>query len=189
MSNAVSALGGVSDVTGVAEIQEVGPQGMITMRGDLTDAAVKKAIKVTGCAVPKTRAIATKGDMSVAWMSPDEVLIMCPYGDVASVITKLQKALGTAHALVVDVSDARAVFHVSGPATREVIAKLAPVDMSPDAFGVGAFRRTRMAQVAAAFHMKDAQTCEIICFRSVGQYMFDLLKVVAAPGSEVGFFS
>jgi sarcosine oxidase subunit gamma len=45
-----------------------------------------------------------------------------------------------------------------------------------------------MAQVAAAFWMVDAQTIQVVCFRSNAQYMFDLLKVAAQPGSEVGFF-
>ena len=34
-------------------------------------------------------------------------------------------------------SDARAVFQVSGPSAREVMAKLCPVDLSPEAFKPG----------------------------------------------------
>ena len=96
--------------------------------------------------------------------------------------------MGT-HFLAVDVSDARAVFTVSGPQAREVMAKLTPVDMSADALPLGAFRRSKLAQVAAAFWMTDNETCQIICFRSTGQYMFDLLKIAAQPGSEVGFLN
>ena len=68
------------------------------------------------------------------------------------------------------------------------MAKLAPVDLSPDAFKLGMFRRTRMAQVAAAFWMVDDTTFQIVCFRSNAQYVLDLLKVAAQKGSEVGFF-
>lgn len=50
------------------------------------------------------------------------------------------------------------------------------------------FRRTRLAQVPAALRMVDDETFEVICFRSVAQYVFDLLKVAGQPGSEVGFF-
>ena len=68
------------------------------------------------------------------------------------------------------------------------MAKLVPVDMSTQAFVPGQFRRTRMAQVAAAFWMLDEETIRIVCFRSVAEYVFGLLKDAAEPGSEVGFF-
>jgi sarcosine oxidase subunit gamma len=97
--------------------------------------------------------------------------------------------LGTTHALAVNVSDARAMFRVSGgAAAREVLAKLCPVDMSPGVFKSGMFRRTRMAQVATAFWMDDNEDIYIICFRSVAQYVFDLLKTAAQPGSKVDVF-
>ncbi|MEO9629184.1 MAG: sarcosine oxidase subunit gamma, partial [Sulfitobacter sp.] len=50
------------------------------------------------------------------------------------------------------------------------------------------FRRTRMGQVPAAFWLREDGVFEVICFRSVAQYMFDLLSVAAQPGSEVGHF-
>ena len=87
-----------------------------------------------------------------------------------------------------DVSDARASFHVSGPHAREVMAKLAPVDLAPAKFTEGMFRRTRMSQVPAAFWLTDAETFQIVCFRSHAAYMFDLLKTAAMPGSAVAVF-
>ena len=64
-----------------------------------------------------------------------------------------------------------------GACAREVMAKLAPVDFAPDAFEMGMFRRTRMAQVPAAFWMNGEDAFSVVCFRSVGEYMFDLLSV------------
>ncbi len=187
MSNAVSALNGAAYVDGIVDISEAGLRGMLSLRGDLSGAAVAKAVSAVGGTLPAQRRIETRGDVSTAWMSPDELLIMCAYAAAPAKCAAMQDALGDAHALVVNVSDARAVFRVTGPQTRDVIAKLAPVDLALGSFPVGSFRRTRLAQVAAAFHMADAETCEIVCFRSVAQYMFDLLKRAAAPGSEVYF--
>ena len=68
-----------------------------------------------------------------------------------------------------------------------MIAKLAPVDLHPDQFAAGDFRRTRLGQVAAAFWMRDDDTLQIICFRSVAGYTFDLLAASAKAG-PVGFF-
>jgi sarcosine oxidase subunit gamma len=116
------------------------------------------------------------------------MLIMVPYADVAKILSQISKSLKDMHHLVCDVSDARTIFRVSGPAAREVLAKLAPVDLHPDSFQPGELRRTRLAQVAAAFWMCDAETFDVICFRSVADYVFGLLKTSAQPGAESDLF-
>jgi sarcosine oxidase subunit gamma len=115
-------------------------------------------------------------------------LIMCAYGDIEAKLAGLNVNLAKQHALAVNVSDARAVFEVRGAHAREVIAKLAPVDLAPASFTLGMFRRTRIAQVAAAFWMPEDDVFRVVCFRSVAQYMFDVLSAAAQPGSEVGYF-
>lgn len=188
MSDPVSALNHAA-FTGIAEIREIGLQGMITLRGDLALDAVKTAVtEATGADMPAPGHATLAGDHGLCWMSPDEMLVLCPHDSVGDAVAKMQKALTGGHALVVNVSDARASFRVSGAHAREVLAKLAPVDLSPSAFTPGMFRRTKLAQVPAAFWMEDDRTFRIVCFRSVAQYVFDLLKVAAQEGSEVGVF-
>lgn len=189
MPEAVSALGGVTWTDGIASIGEIGPVGMITLRGDFSAAAIRKAVsKELGVDLPGQREASFTGEVGLCWMSPDELLAICDHADASAKTARLETALQDTHALVVNVSDARAVFRVSGRGAREVLAKLAPVDLSPGAFEPGMFRRTRLAQVPAALRMRDADTFEIICFRSVARYVFDLLKTAASPGSEVDFF-
>ena len=167
----------------------MGLNGMITLRGDLSSAKVKKAVKeVCGVEMPGQRGIAFDGEIGVAWMSPDEALLMVPHTSVDDVLAKIEAALEGAHFLAVNVSDARAVFQLQGAGVREVIAKLCPVDMAPEAFGPGMIRRTRMAQIAAAFWMVDEDTIRVVCFRSVAEYAFNLLKDAAEPGGEVQLF-
>lgn len=187
MSNAVSALNGAF-FDGFARVEESGLCGMITLRGDLASDAVKKAVKAAvGAAVPDLRRVTRGKNGDAAWMSPDELLITCDYVVVNKVVAKLTKALNGEHALAVNVSDARAVFRVSGNNAREVLAKVAPVDLSVDAFKADDFRRTRIAQVAAAFWMNADGSLDVVCFRSVAHYVFDVLSVSAANGGEVGF--
>lgn len=186
MSNPVSALH-TAAYEGFARVDELGLRGMITIRGDLSAAKVKKAaVNAAGTEMPGLREVRFAGENALAWMSPDELLAMVPYGDVDTVLAGIDKALSGEHYLAVNVSDARAVFRVSGTGVREVVAKLSPVDMSADAFTPGMIRRTRMAQVPAAFWIEDDGSATIICFRSVAEYVFNLLKGAAAPGSEVG---
>ncbi|MEM9263722.1 MAG: sarcosine oxidase subunit gamma family protein, partial [Pseudomonadota bacterium] len=188
-SEAVSALQGAS-YDGYVSVREIGLQGMVTLRGDLSEKKITSAAKsVVGADVPDVGHTSFKGDNGLAWMSPDELLVMVPYAKAGETVAALEKALKGQHFLAVNVSDARAVFEIKGKAVREIVAKLSPVDMSADAFGPGRFRRTRMAQVAAAYWMIDEETVRVICFRSVAEYVFGLLKDAAEPGGEVGFFA
>ena len=189
MSNAVSALNGAS-FKGFVTVTEMGLRGMITLRGDLASTDVKNAVTgVTGVDMPGRGEAKVNGVNGIAWMSPDELLVMVDYAEVDAKLTAINEMLAGQHFLAVNVSDARAVFQVQGTGVREVMAKLCPVDMAPGAFEPGMFRRTRMAQIPAAFTMLDAQTVQIICFRSVAQYAFDLLSVASAEGSQVGVYA
>jgi sarcosine oxidase subunit gamma len=161
---------------------------MITLRGDLGDEAIRSVCAtLTGVAFPGIGKVAFHGERGLAWMSPDEVLIMVPYAEVAGTLSRLTEALAGQHHLAVDVSDARAVMELSGPQAREVIAKLAPVDMHPGGFGPGQFRRSRLGQIAAAFWMEDDQRVVVICFRSVADYAYGLLEQSLKDGA-VGYF-
>ncbi len=189
MSDPVTALKNASYEGGIAAISEIGPLGMITLRGDLKSASIRKAsTAVAGVDYPETRMCNSDGERGIAWMSPDELLVMCPYDEVAQSLDEIHGTISADHTLAANVSDARAVFQVKGSRAREVMGKLAPVDLAADQFTPGMFRRTRMAQVPAAFWMRDDETFQIICFRSVAQYVFDLLKIAAQPGSEVNHF-
>lgn len=187
MSNPVSALLNASDDSGMVALTELGPTGMITLRGDLSAKELAKAVTTLfGVGMPERGRAITDGLNGVAWMSPDELLLLCPYGEVHTRLEALSDKLAGQHALAVNVSDARALFEIKGAHVRDVVAKLAPVDMHKAFFVPGMFRRTRFAQVPAAFWMPEEEHARVICFRSVAQYMFDLLKMAAQPGSEVG---
>ncbi|MCG6904177.1 MAG: sarcosine oxidase subunit gamma [Rhodobacter sp.] len=188
MSDAVSALGGAV-YQGFATISDAGPSGMITLRGDLAASKLRKAVKsATGVDLPDRNRVRFADGKGVCWMSPDELLILCDYAGAGALVARLSEALGGVHHLVANVSDARARITIRGSDLREVLAKLTPADVSPAAMQPGQFRRSRLAQVPAAFWMADESTVEVICFRSVARYVFDILRSAATPGSEVGFF-
>ena len=187
MSEPAPALGGAR-AEGYVTVAELPPQGMIAVRGDLSEEGESLAqalADATGGELPDVRGMVQTGRVALAWMSPDEVLILCAYADAPELAGALDAALSGAHALVANVSDARAVFELSGPRVREVIAKLAPVDVA--AFGPGEMRRTRLAQIPAAIWMPEEGRLRLMCFRSVACYAFDLLEKAAAEGAEVGW--
>ncbi len=181
MSDPVSALQGAT-FDGFATIREIGPLGMITLRAKelkSLDKAIKAAV---GTKTPAQRRIEVKGDRACGWMSPDEYLLILPYGEVATALAAIGKALGTAHHLAVDVSDARAVFRIEGAAAADVLRKLCPVDI--DRLEPDELRRSRAAQVAVAFWAQDGGFT-LVSFRSVAGYAMGLLTHSAQPGTAL----
>lgn len=187
MSEAVSALNGAT-FEGYVKVSEAGLRGMVTLRADLSQPKVKAAVKkLVGVDVPGIRKIALKDGRGAGWMSPDELLLLVPYEAAGATVAALAKALAGVHHLAADVSDARAAFRVEGASAREVLAKLSPTDLAPDRFAEGELRRTRLAQVAGAFWIEDGGFT-VVCFRSAARYVFDILKLSATPGGEVGLW-
>ncbi|EBA16361.1 sarcosine oxidase, gamma subunit family protein [Roseobacter sp. SK209-2-6] len=188
MSNPVTATNGAR-FSGIATVEDAGLQGMITLRGDLSSKTLAAAVKAaTGAGMPARGKIEVAEGGAAAWMSPDELLLLVPYGEAVAKTAELAEALKGEHALAANVSDARSFFRVSGEGAREVLAKISPVDLSPAAFQAGDFRRSRTAQVAAALWLQEDGAFYVVCFRSVGAYMFDLLKTSAHPQSAVGVY-
>lgn len=173
----------------VPTVSRQAPVGMITLRADLGEPAVAEAVgDVTGCAVPAALRIETAGDRAAAWMSPDELMLFVPRAEAAEAVARLNARLDGTHRLVADVSEARALFRVAGRGAREIVAKGAPIDLAPTAFGPGDFRRTRLGQVAAAIWMRDSDALELMCFSSVAGFVEAWLATAAEPGTLPGFF-
>ena len=186
LSLARPILEGVSD-TGAGGLKlSVQPlRGMVTLRADLSDAAVAGAVKTAvGSDMPDVR----KATETALWMSPDELLLLTPYGEAGVAVDKLTEALSGVHHLAVDVSDARTMFKLEGDAAREVLAKGAPVDLARDQFSIGDLRRTRISHVAAAFWQsgESPDVFEIICFRSYASYLWEWLEESSREGTMPG---
>ncbi|MCB6176956.1 sarcosine oxidase subunit gamma [Rhodobacter sp. Har01] len=183
MSEPVSALGGAT-FEGFATVREVGPWGMIALRARPEIEALAAAVKAAvGTGLPAARRMDWAGDRGCGWMSPDEYLLVLPYGEVPAALAALEAGLKGQHVLAADVSDARAVFRIEGDKADQVLRKLTPADL--DRMAPGELRRTRVAQVAGAF-WADEGGYTLVVFRSVAGYVMGLLSHSAQPGSELG---
>ena len=170
-------------------IEDRGPVGQVTLRGDLSTPALQVAVtKATGVGVPGPLMAGFDEDTGAVWMAPDELLLFTEYDEADALVAALVKALAGQHHLAVNVSDARAVIALTGADVAEVLAKGAPLDFSTGAFPGGTARRTHIAGVAVGVWRKGAQEWEIVCFRSFARHLFDWLVVASKEGSEVGAF-
>lgn len=174
---------------GLIRIEALGPTGQITLRGDFASESLRAVVgDWLGLDLPAPRSAAWTAERAALWMSPDELLLVLPYAQATASTARLTESLAGEHALVANVSDARAQFRLTGDPLREALAKLTPADVSEAALPVGGVRRTRLAQVAAGIWIRDEDEAQLFCFRSVADYTFKLLSSAAAPGSAVGYF-
>ena len=186
MPEPVSALAG-RRAPGYIGIEDTGLRGQVALKGDLGSAALADAVRaVAGVDVPGVRQVTRNGERAAVWMAPDELLLLLPYAEVGDVVARLGEALGGQHHLALDMSDARAVLRLTGAAVGEVLAKGAPPDLSDRAFPPGSARRTHLGGVAVAFWRLDAETWEVVAFRSYAHHLIAWLEDAARPGSEVG---
>jgi sarcosine oxidase subunit gamma len=183
--HAVSAVPG-AEAQGLVSLREMGLQGMVSLRADLSG-AVRAVKRVTGADMPEARRMTEGQGCRVAWMSPDELLILCDHAQASKLAFDLTEALTGQHHLALDVSDARAMFSVTGEAgrLRDVLSKITPADIG--ALPAGEMRRTRLQQVAGAIWFESETEARVICFRSVARYVFDLLAMSARDGGAVGY--
>ncbi|MEL7089990.1 MAG: sarcosine oxidase subunit gamma family protein [Planctomycetota bacterium] len=188
MSKSVSALGGASVTGAYIGIEEVGPLGQMTLRGDVGGAAMAALmLELTSSTVPDQLQVVAKGDNRVVWMSPDELLVILPRDGVAPAVARTGEVLGKAHHMALDVSDARALIRLSGAHVGEVLAKGVPCDVSEKAFPPGTARRTHLAGLAVGLWRVSPDQWEVVCFRSYAHHLVAWLEQAATPGSQVGW--
>lgn len=165
----------------LATITPAGPLGMIMLRAKDGTEGLGDAVKsITGADLPDRRMMTRSADdgagCAVGWMSPDEYLLIMPHDAVPAALDRIARALASHHHLAADVSDARAVFHITGPGADEVVMTLCPVDLA--SLPMGELRRSRAAQVAAAL-WREEDGITLVTFRSVARYTYDLLTNAA----------
>ncbi len=161
-----------------AAVIEGPARGMLALRAALDAPGLDGDLVAVGLALPGPLSIRAGEAGQAAWMSPDELLILTEPGAAAALAEALAKALADHHHLVVDMTDARAAFTVTGPAARDVLARLTPMDIAPAAFPQGAFRRTRLAQIPAAL-WPEGEAFDVLCFASHAPYAGALLRNAA----------
>lgn len=182
-----TALDGPTPLSGLEiRLEEAPLRGMIALKGDLMDPKLRAAVRdVVGVAPPDVRRAAFDGTRGAYWMAPDELLLALEYEEVGTAMAALASALSDTPHLLADMSDARQSFHLIGTGAAEVLAKGAPVDLHPDVFPIGAFRRTRLGQVAVGLRRSGGapESFEVFCFRSFADYVWAWLNASARRGS------
>ncbi|MEM7176363.1 MAG: sarcosine oxidase subunit gamma family protein [Pseudomonadota bacterium] len=190
MSEPVTVLNGAVAHEGLSvRIEDLGPVGQITLRGDLAAPDLQGVVyEIAGVGVPAPLSAAFDGTRGALWMSPDELLILTAYDAAGPAIARIGEALAGTHHMAEDVSDARTLVRITGAGAQELMAKGAPLDVSDAAFPVGTMRRTHFAEIAVGIWRRDDMTWEMMCLQSFGQHLFDWLAASSLEGARVNYF-
>jgi sarcosine oxidase subunit gamma len=170
-------------------IEEVSDRGMIDIKGDPAAPGFRAAVSaVLGFDLPLApRRAATGGETAALWLSIDQWLITLPHAEAEPLAVRLQAALAGHHALVVDLSDARAIFRLRGLGAREVVMKGASADLTHTDYRAGTVRRLSFAELAALVHVvsDDPEILDLYVFRSVARYVREFLETAARPEAQL----
>jgi heterotetrameric sarcosine oxidase gamma subunit len=118
--------------------------------------------------------------LAVVWTGPDQWLAVADRDQGRDLETELKPALAGL-ASVVDQSDGRVVVRVSGPRTRDVLAKGLPLDLHPRAFKPGDAAITHASHIGVIlWQLDDRPTYELAMFRSYADSFAHWLDEAAA---------
>jgi len=166
--------------------------GMIDLRGNPEDTTfMKNAASALGIDLPlEPRTSATKGGITVLWLSIDQWLITVPMKARDKLLATLNKKLAKNLCLVCDMSDARTIIRLTGDQVREVLIKGCSIDVTLPEFTSGCVRRMLFAEVAALSHFVEDKPdiVDLYVFRSYANYVWEWLLQTAHEDTGIGLF-
>lgn len=125
-------------------------------------------------AAPAPFGAVRRGSATYVTTQPDQTLVV---GDWDSGLD-LQAMDGA----VTDLTGSRAILRISGPAWREALSAVLPVDLHPSAFGPGAAAATYAVHLSTLVWRADAaEAVEIAVYRSFAGALLHAVEAAAAP--------
>ena len=164
--------------------------GMISIRTDIRNKNFQKFIRdFLKINVPKKLEFTSNKNLYLAWMSPNELLLISKnVNEVIKLKSIIEDLLNGIETLVLEVSSSRTIFSIKGSLWRELLAKGTPINLCPNKFNSSSFRRTRLGQVSTAFWMVKIDHIYVVCGRSFEEFFFKWLCNAAEEKSITKFF-
>lgn len=142
----------------------------VSLRAGRREALAGRLADRFGLGLPREPSRTAAGPVSLVWSGPAQWLAFDEARrgvDRFAFSAALADAVGDA-ASVTDLTGARAVFRLRGPAVREALSRLVPVDLDPSAFPPGAAALTLAGHVGVTLWRlpDEGEGFEICCYRS-----------------------
>ncbi|HXP72562.1 MAG TPA: sarcosine oxidase subunit gamma family protein [Stellaceae bacterium] len=166
-----------------ATLRELPPPLLLNLRGDAGAEAFRSAASgALGVAPPvEPNTVASRGEISVLWLGPDEWLVTAPSESAGELTERLGAALSDLHHSLIDASAGRIVLELEGVEARAVLAQGLSLDLRPRAFGPGRCAQTGLARVPVILQQIDATPRFRVFVRaSFAPYVTEWLKSTIA---------
>ena len=163
-------------------VGEIAHRAIINIRGNAGDLVFSTAVKVaTGADLPfAANTVSAADDLRILWLGPNEWWVIAPDAKRTELIERLRQSFAGQQTAVTDVSESRTVITISGPATREVLARGISLDLHPRAFGPGQCAQTGMSKANIVLHqIDDRPSYEIYILKSFADYLWRWIGLVA----------
>jgi sarcosine oxidase subunit gamma len=124
----------------------------LTVRGADAGLGAALGVELPSAACTFTSGASPFGPVQVAWMGPDELLVLAP----ADVQVELEALVRQYAGAVVDVSAQRTTVELSGPHVRDVLAHGCSIDLHPTSARTGTCVQTLLARTGIVLLVRDA---------------------------------
>ncbi len=178
----------VTDRGAFARVSLVSPIPAISLKLDHQNLKTRNKIKkIFGMDVPSVESVTKNHNLSLCWISDDELLLLSDSKDLVVLLKKIRKELGNIHSLVEDVTDMRAWFLIEGERAIDLLRKGVPKDFSKLSLLSKSFFRSCLGEVQVNILIESDQSILISVLRSVEEYTSQWLKQCSRKGSEINF--
>lgn len=136
---------------------------------------------------PKRTGRCRDGDPAVLCLGPREWLLVSETRSADAMLGNVRDAVVRSSTAVCDVSDALAIFRLTGAAAPWLLAKVCALDVHAGLPGGSWSTRARVGQVTAVvhFHGTASGTFDLVVDRSLARYLWELLTSCAPHAREL----
>jgi sarcosine oxidase subunit gamma len=154
----------------------------IAARRGMQSAVEAQALATFGVGLPSTPLVVETVRMTIVWAGPDQWLIVQPEAEGVDQSAELAMAF-KGLASVVDVSDSRAVFRVSGAAATDALSRGMPIDLDWRVFKPGDAAITHADHLGViVWRTADGQAYDLACARTYSTNFINWLRHTLAAG-------
>ncbi len=125
----------------------------------------------------RANAVATLAETNILSVGPGRWWVVRPEANPAA--ATLAAALPRDTAAVLELGASRRVFVVSGPRSRDLLAKYLPLDLAGATLCAGHCAQSAMAHIGVLVHIRSAEDFEIFVTRSFARHLWEVLSDAA----------
>jgi sarcosine oxidase subunit gamma len=148
----------------------------VAARRDARAALDSIARATIGVDLPSSPRVIEAGAVMVVWTGPEQWLIVQPRqgdGDASRQLAQIFKGLAS----VVDVSDSRTIFRLSGARPSEVLVRSMGIDFEDDVFRPGDIAITHVAHLGViVWRRPDGGAYDFACARTYSRDFLDWIR-------------